>query len=87
MLPGHHGIEAVRHLDIAREIQARIRELSRACSVGIAPNKLLAKMASDMKKPNGHGGRRNAGFQNSKQIGILIGDGAFAASTAKSGYF
>ena len=41
-------------LDIAREIQARIREeLSLPCSVGIAPNKLLAKMASDMKKPNG----------------------------------
>ena len=41
-------------LDIAREIQARIREeLSAPCSVGIAPNKLLAKMASDMKKPNG----------------------------------
>lgn len=41
-------------LDIAREIQERIREeLSLPCSVGIAPNKLLAKMASDMKKPNG----------------------------------
>jgi len=41
-------------LDIAKEIQDRIREeLSLPCSVGIAPNKLLAKMASDMKKPSG----------------------------------
>jgi len=40
-------------LDIAREIQRRIRdELSLPCSIGIAPNKLLAKMASDMRKPD-----------------------------------
>ncbi|MNO18706.1 DNA polymerase IV [compost metagenome] len=41
-------------LEIANEIQQRIRhELGLPCSIGIAPNKLLAKMASDMKKPNG----------------------------------
>ncbi|MEB3100227.1 DNA polymerase IV [Ferviditalea candida] len=41
-------------MEIAEEIQRRIRtELSLPCSIGIAPNKLLAKMASDMKKPNG----------------------------------
>lgn len=41
-------------LEIANELQQRIRgELSLPCSIGIAPNKLLAKMASDMKKPNG----------------------------------
>ena len=41
-------------LDIAEQIQRRIREeLALPCSVGVAPNKLLAKMASDMKKPNG----------------------------------
>lgn len=41
-------------LEIAEELQRRIREeLALPCSVGIAPNKLLAKMASDMKKPNG----------------------------------
>jgi DNA polymerase-4 len=41
-------------LDIARSLMQRIRtELTLPCSVGIAPNKLLAKMASDMKKPNG----------------------------------
>lgn len=41
-------------LEIASQIQQRIRhELGLPCSIGIAPNKLLAKMASDMKKPNG----------------------------------
>ncbi len=41
-------------LDIAEEIQRRIQsELSLPCSIGVAPNKLLAKMASDMKKPSG----------------------------------
>lgn len=41
-------------VEIARQIQNRIFEqLHLPCSIGIAPNKLLAKMASDMKKPNG----------------------------------
>lgn len=41
-------------LQIAGELQHRIHEeVGLPCSIGIAPNKLLAKMASDMKKPNG----------------------------------
>lgn len=41
-------------LQIAKQIQLRIQsELGLPCSIGIAPNKLLAKMASDMKKPMG----------------------------------
>lgn len=40
-------------LQIAEAIQRRVREeLSLPCSIGVAPNKLLAKMASDMRKPN-----------------------------------
>jgi DNA polymerase-4 len=40
--------------EIAREIKKRIKEeTGLACSIGIAPNKLLAKMASDMQKPDG----------------------------------
>lgn len=41
-------------IEIAKSIQKRILEqLDLPCSIGIAPNKFLAKMASDMKKPMG----------------------------------
>jgi DNA polymerase-4 len=40
--------------EIAREIKKRIREKTDLkCSIGIAPNKLLAKIASDLDKPDG----------------------------------
>jgi DNA polymerase-4 len=40
--------------EVAREIKKKIKdELHLTCSIGIAPNKLLAKIASDMKKPDG----------------------------------
>ncbi|WP_394119835.1 DNA polymerase IV [Planococcus donghaensis] len=44
-----------RHaLEIADEIQQRLlAELDLPCSIGVAPNKFLAKTASDMKKPMG----------------------------------
>ncbi|WP_342511485.1 DNA polymerase IV [Sporosarcina sp. FSL K6-1522] len=41
-------------VNIATDMQQRIlRELDLPCSIGIAPNKFLAKTASDMKKPMG----------------------------------
>ena len=40
--------------EIASEIKKRIdEETGLTCSIGIAPNKLLAKIASDMRKPDG----------------------------------
>jgi DNA polymerase-4 len=48
-MEGLGGAEA-----IARHVQNRIREeLKLSASVGLAPNKFLAKLASDMKKPHG----------------------------------
>ncbi|NRG47957.1 DNA polymerase IV [Bacillus sp. CRN 9] len=41
-------------IEIAEMIQRRvIEQLDLPCSIGVAPNKFLAKMASDMKKPMG----------------------------------
>ncbi len=41
-------------ISMATEIRHRIKDaFGLTCSIGMAPNKLLAKLASDMKKPNG----------------------------------
>ncbi|MHA6251034.1 DNA polymerase IV [Oceanobacillus sp. CAU 1775] len=55
---GYLDVTDVEHLgtpiEIAKNLQKRIlQELDLPCSIGIAPNKFLAKMASDMKKPLG----------------------------------
>jgi DNA polymerase-4 len=40
--------------EVAMEIKRRIKEETDLnCSIGVAPNKLLAKMASDLEKPDG----------------------------------
>ncbi len=40
--------------DLAGKIKKRIREIhSLTCSIGIGPNKIVAKMASDVSKPDG----------------------------------
>ncbi|WP_231638424.1 Y-family DNA polymerase [Rubeoparvulum massiliense] len=45
----------VRPLEIARYIQNKLeRELSIPCSIGAGPNKIIAKMCADVKKPRGY---------------------------------
>ena len=49
-----HLYQEIHPLHLAQQIQQRIfNEFKIGCSIGVAPNKFLAKMASDMKKPNG----------------------------------
>ena len=39
---------------LAEEIRKRVYKTTRlTCSAGIAPNRMLAKICSDMNKPNG----------------------------------
>lgn len=68
---------------MAQEIRARIeREVGITASAGIAPNKLLAKIASDWNKPNGQFLIRPqdiAGFMPSLPIGKLWGVGKVTA--------
>lgn len=49
-----HSASGLYAVQIGRQIQAAIlRELGLSCSVGVAPNKLVAKIASDFRKPAG----------------------------------
>ncbi|RJX38224.1 DNA polymerase IV [Paenibacillus pinisoli] len=70
-------------LEIADSLQKRIKsEWQLPCSIGLAPNKLLAKMASDMKKPMGLTVLRLRDVPNllwDKPCGMLFGIGGKTA--------
>jgi DNA polymerase-4 len=75
-------------IQIAEEIQQRLKkELLLPCSIGIAPNKFLAKMASDMKKPMGITVLRKRELSTKlwpMQVGEMHGVGAKTAEKLKT---
>ncbi|MBN9429979.1 MAG: DNA polymerase IV [Burkholderiales bacterium] len=53
-LSGVDGIRVDRGAPVARNIQRRVYDATGlTCSIGLAPNKLLAKIASELNKPRG----------------------------------
>jgi DNA polymerase-4 len=74
-----HGMSAARSL--ARFAQRVESEIGITISVGLAPNKFLAKIASDLDKPRGFsviGTGEAVDFLTHKPVGILPGVGAAA---------
>ena len=77
-------------LTLAR-VQAEIEaEVGITVSIGLAPNKVLAKIASDLDKPRGFSGIGDAeaqSFQAGRSVKLLPGVGpAMAESLSKAGY-
>jgi DNA polymerase-4 len=76
-------------LTLAR-VQAEIQaETGLTVSVGLAPNKFLAKIASDLDKPRGFAviGSEAAGFLSDRSVGVLPGVGpVFARTLERDGY-
>lgn len=76
-------VSSKRTFEAARELAKRLRSDIRAkerlsCSIGVAPNKLIAKMASDHKKPGGLTvviPSRVREFLDPKDVGALRGVG------------
>ena len=82
----HHGPPALTLARFARRVE---REIGITVSIGLAPNKFLAKIASDLEKPRGFsviGRAEAAAFLAERPVSIIPGIGAAAqARLAKAG--
>lgn len=72
---------------VARRIQQRVKELGVTCSIGVGTSKTVAKIASDMDKPQGltvvYPGRER-GFLAPLPVRVMSGIGAAAEQKLKS---
>jgi DNA polymerase-4 len=74
----HHGPPALTLARFARRVE---REIGITVSIGLAPNKFLAKIASDLEKPRGFsviGRAEAAAFLAERPVSIIPGIGAAA---------
>jgi DNA polymerase IV len=82
----HHGAPALTLARFARRVE---REIGITVSIGLAPNKFLAKIASDLEKPRGFsviGRAEAASFLAERPVSIIPGIGAAAQNRlAKAG--
>ena len=82
----HHMPPALTLATFAREVE---REIGISVSVGLAPNKFLAKVASDLEKPRGFsviGGAEAYSFLSDKPVSLIWGVGkAMQARLAADG--
>jgi DNA polymerase-4 len=80
----HNAIPAVTLAKLQSEIE---REIGLSVSIGLAPNKFMAKIASDLDKPRGFaviGAAEAQAFLSPRPVGLLPGVGPSMVTTLES---